>query len=485
MSRVLFCLPPPEDDLQLPKGGGFEEEYGLGIPYLASYLESRGHQVDALLGYFHVWSDYEKLLEDKVSTFNPDIIAIQSLSTNRYNAFRIIKKYHPLIECVIGGHHASYFARQITERFEVKCVIGEGEVTLAQIADGKNPHLIDGITWWDGYKVVTNPPRDLIENLDLLPYPKHSLFFTEKRHTASIITSRGCFFKCSFCSLGSISNNKVRFRSIGNVINEIAWLKRTYPEITNIVIQDDSFTLKPNRVIDLCKRLVELDLGIKFKAAGVVRGNTPEMFEWMVKAGFNHLYVGLETGDPDMLKRTNKALKLDEIEHMFTNLKPYPELMVSTFLITGLPGETWETIENTIKFLKKLQKIRYAYIDTPTIAWAFPGSQLYTDMEKKYPDTINDDYWFNDTPCPNYTVEHSLEELKEMYYYMLSRISFKWIFTPVGFYTHLTNSPLNVLQFMWYHPEQIKYAVAESFGHMFPRLYKILRGYKIQKRFLR
>jgi radical SAM superfamily enzyme YgiQ (UPF0313 family) len=166
------------------------------------------------------------------------------------------------------------------------------------------------------------------------------------------------------------------------------------------------------------------------------------------------------------------------------NAKGHPHLIISTYLITGLPGETWETVKETISFVKELQGISYNFVDFSTIIWAFPGTELYDLMVKSGKWT--DEMWFNDVECPNWTVEHDVKELRKMQQYLLDRVSFTRIFTPVGFYHQILTAwnwrLFNTIQFAVYHSVFIKYALGESFARMFPRLYQKIRGYKIQKR---
>jgi anaerobic magnesium-protoporphyrin IX monomethyl ester cyclase len=457
--------------MRLPRGGPLEDDfYGLGIPYLQSYLEQHGHETEAHLDLYMSWKEYLARLDEMIASFQPDYIGVQVYSMNRIHAFKIAELCRNRnIKCVLGGVHSSVFPEQIVEKFPwVQVVVGEGERAMLDIVNGCTDRIVI---------------RDVIEDLDSLPFPKQDFFFNEKpnRRMANMLTSRGCPFKCSFCCLRNVSKGRFRKRSVQNVIDEIVQLKREHPSVERIFFQDDAFTLDSKRVIEMCDRLIELNLGITFLMAGTVKGNTPEMFDKMEKAGLEHLYVGLESGSQALLDRAQKNLKLQEVEQLFANAKGHPRLVISPYLITGLPGETWDTVEETVRFVKRLHRVFYSYVDDSTIIWAYPGTEIYEQM--KAAGKITDEYWFEDASCPVWTVEHSIKELNEMKQYLLNRVSFLRIFTPMGFWHQMTNSPINVLRFAWYHPRFLKYALGDSMGYMFPRFYEFVRGYKIQKRY--
>jgi len=469
--KVLMCFPPPEEGLRVPKGGNFGDWYGVGPSYLQSYLEQHGHQTEAHLDYYACWDEYHHELMRLIYMFEPDYIAVQVYSMNRINAYNIanICKEHN-IKCVFGGVHASALPQQTLDHYPwIQVVVGEGERALLDIVEGCEDRIVQ---------------RPLIEDLDTIPFPKHEYFFRirPERKMACIITSRGCPFSCSFCCLPNISYRRLRKRSVESVIEEIVQLKKEYPQIEGISFQDEAFTLDSKRVIQICDRLIELDLGLLFSMAGTVKGNTEEMFKKMELAGLEHLYVGLETGNQEVLDRANKKLKLEEVERLFYNSRKYPKVIISLYLITGLPGETWESVKDTVKFIKKLQKIRYAFVDFSTIIWVFPGTQIYEIAKEK--GVVDDEYWFTDGDSPNYTGEHNMQELVDMQQYVLNRISFTRIFTPLCFFHQMTNSPIEVLKFAWYHKRFVKFALGESLGYMFPRLYQKIRGYKINERWL-
>jgi radical SAM superfamily enzyme YgiQ (UPF0313 family) len=485
MAKILFAFPPPEDDITLPKGGYTNGWYGCGIPSIMSYVEQSGHETDGVIDLNYTWDEFFPELLGKTESFKPDYIAMQLYSTNRLAGFKTyeeIVRLYPDKKVIFGGHHTSVFATQIADRFKgCICVIGEGEVTVKEILDGKSLEEINGIAFWDGTTVVVTPEREPPE-LDDLPFPKHEAYLDKHPdwHIANIMTTRGCFRNCIFCCLKHVSRRKYRVRSIENLMKEIDYIHERFPQVDTISIQDDMFTVNNKRVIEFCKEYLKRGYNYKFIMAGSVKPATKEMLYWMNEAGLTHIYVGLENGNQGLLDRAHKEIKLEDVVTFFEKMKPYPKLVVSTYLITGLPGETWDTVKETVDLVQSLQRISYDYVDDSTIIWAYPGTEICQMMEEA--GKLDDEYWFQNNPCPNYTLEHSFDELKKMRYYLLDRVSFTRFFTPKGFYHQFKNAPINILKFMWYHPIFIRYSIGMSMSLMFPRFTAFVRGYKLQER---
>lgn len=471
--KVLFLIPPAEHSLR--KAHEKDNGYGLGRAYLMSYLQAHGHSVDTVP--FNMCSDEEYWWElwRKIVDFCPDFVSITMFSVNRVMGFTCIEKIHslyPEAKIVVGGHHASALPEQLIQKYPfIQVVVGEGEIALLDIVEGRETG-----------KIVQRP---LIHDLDSIPFPDHKYFFDvePERKNAIMLTSRGCPMRpaCSFCSLPSVSESRYRKRSVANVFEEIMWIKKNLPQVVNIGIQDDAFMMDNKRIIDLCKLVVEHNLGFNFAVSGRVHPVSDELLYWMDKARMHMVSIGLETGNQHMINRAHKKITLEQVENYFRLAKKYPKMVITTFLMVGLPGETWDTIKNTVKFIHKLQKIKYDYIYDATPTFVYPGTELYEMMKEA--GKITDEYWLTDGDCPNFTVEHNVHEIMEMRRYLLKRVSFLRIFTPIGFVTQFFNAPKNLLEVVWHHPENIKFALGDSFSIMFPKLYRKLRGDKIERRY--
>jgi anaerobic magnesium-protoporphyrin IX monomethyl ester cyclase len=468
--KVLFLLPVLEPALWHIRS--MNEAYPLGCAYLMGYLKAHGHEVDAIIDNYCTYEKYLSKLSDKIDTFKPDYVSITIYSATRVSSYQCIELCRERnIRVVVGGIHASAMPKQLHEKYpDIQIVVGEGERALLAIVSGCEDSILH---------------YPLIEDLDKLPFPDHDTFLMENpgQTTAVMLTSRGCPMvpACSFCSLPSISNRKYRTRSVENVFEEIVYLKTKYPFVCDIGLQDDAFMMNNERVIALCKMLVDAGIKLDFWVSGRVKPITDEVLYWMDKAGMHFIAIGLETGNPEMLERAHKKIKLEDVEYFFKLAAKYPKIRVNTYLMTGLPGETWETVNTTIKFVNSLQKIKYDLIFDATPTFVYPGTELY-ELTKQA-GQITDEYWLTDGDCPNYTVENSLETIKQMRKEILIRTSFLRVFTPRGFYYQFFNAPTKLLSLWWNYPNMIKYSLAESFAIMFPRLYRRLRGDKVEKKF--
>jgi len=189
--------------------------YPLGTAYLHSFLENQAHTVKSLFLNSYSYDDCFKTVADTIQSFKPNIVGFQILTSNRVSTYQLLEYVHenyPDIKIIIGGIHTTIMYEQLLKKFPFAiAVLGEGEITFAELAKNlfqSNADLreVDGIAFNKNGSLVTTKTRDLIENLDDLPFPKHDIFLEDgKRTSACLLTTRGCPFSCSFCCLDVIS----------------------------------------------------------------------------------------------------------------------------------------------------------------------------------------------------------------------------------------------------------------------------------------
>lgn len=321
------------------------------------------------------------------------------------------------IKIILGGIHASVMYHQLLENLDINAVvIGEAEETIKELVPrllkNKNLGKIKGISFKRGKRIIKTPDRELIHNLDALPFPSHEAFMNDKRTNICMLSSRGCPSNCSFCCLHLISRRRYRIRSYINVADEVEYIAKKFPKIKTIEFSDDTFTLVERRVIDFCKELIKREIKMKLICSARIKPFSIEMLDWMEKAGFIEVRFGVESGSREILESIHKSITPEEIIKTFKIASHAKKIKFIKFLMVGFPGENEKTIKETIELSKKLNKILPMDFFYATPLWVYPGTEVYEIMKSKK--MIDDSYWMSDKPCPYYTVEYTKEELFQM-----------------------------------------------------------------------
>jgi radical SAM superfamily enzyme YgiQ (UPF0313 family) len=277
----------------------------------------------------------------------------------------------------------------LEEVFDVG-VVGEGEMTLLELVrrvEDKGSlakvdlEQIKGLAFRQDGRIVMTPPRERIQDLDSLPHPARHLLpplsayrptpaSYRKLPLAVMMTSRGCPYGCTFCDRG-VFGNLVRAHSPERVLDEIEELIQRYGA-REIRFFDDTFTISRKRVVRICEMIIERKL--RFPWTCLTRVNTVDrdLLQLMKEAGCWQVLYGLESGDPRMLKILNKGSSVEQnaqaVQWAFE-----VGLGVRGDFIIGTPGETMESLENTLAFTKRL-KLDYAHFNKFV---PFPGTELY------------------------------------------------------------------------------------------------------------
>ena len=445
IKKVLLISAPFEEislinasDLR-PKGIKNDDmsHYPLGFAYLYSYLEPHGYTLDHLFLNNHPYNESEKKIIQKIFDFQPDVVGLQIFTQNRVSSFRVIEmieQKYPSIQIVIGGIHTTVMYKQILKRYpRLIAVLGEGEVTflelLSKLKSNTGLNMVRGIAFNNGGNIIKTKERPLIDNIDNLPFPKHKPFFRgNKRQIMCLMTSRGCPFACSFCCLDSISRRRVRLRSPENVIKEIEEITNKLPQIKKIWIEDDNFFIDNQRVVDICDLIIKKRLNKKFSfvCSGRIKPVNQKMLFKLKEANFKKILMGLESGDDGILKKCHKGIQANDAI-LTAKMFAKADLDMGMFLIIGLPGENMETIKNTAKVVKKIQKTHYLPFGDCSLLVTYPGTEVY-ELAKKG-GAITDDFWMTDQPTPVFTLENSIEEIQNYKRYLLKNISYNYLLT--------------------------------------------------------
>ncbi len=443
------------EDLPLVPEGKVSEDFGeqtyypLGLAYIHSYLESKNMEVETLWLNHKPYKDCYREVIEKIKSFSPDFVGFQMLTCNRVSTYYLIDwihKNYPKIKIIAGGIHATIMYKQLIEKYPFLIVaLGDGEITLFELIkelDKKKPNLkkIDGIAFYKNKKVTRTKPRELIKDLDSLPFPKHEVFFKgSKRWTGSLLSARGCPFACSFCCLNPESKRAVRFRDPIKVVDEIEYMVKKFPQMKELSINDDSFFVDNQRVIDICNEIMRRKIKLDFVCSGRIKPLSAEVVKKLEEANFIRVTLGIESGDNELLRSCHKGINQEDIIKAF-KLFSKSKIHLKTYLIVGLPGENLHTINESAKFIKKLQKIKYvSYPRCFNILFVYPGTEVYEIAKSK--GFINDDFWLTDKEIPLYTAEHSYAELKKFEEILADNLSFYRIITPRGFKAQFETLP--------------------------------------------
>lgn len=337
----------------------------LGLCYLKAFLKHEGFTAKVLDA--TVLSD--NTVRDILLKESPDIVGITCFTDTRFKTFyyaRMVKDVlGDKVKVVLGGAHATHLSSQILHNYSAVdfIVSGEGERTIVDLAraldTSSNIAEVRGISYRLDGKITVNPSQTFIKDLDSIPYPDYDDLDIRNYHGPhdfckgapcfSIIASRSCAYECIFCSTKEFWG-KVRIRSAENVVNEVKWLCEKYGA-KNICFEDDAFSLRKEWAIEVCERILQANLSIKWAAQTRADRFSKEVAEMMKKAGCQSLCFGIESGDPTILKNLNKHQTVDDVVNAFKICKEAGLRGVMS-LIIGSPGETVETIEGTKKLLR-------------------------------------------------------------------------------------------------------------------------------------
>ncbi len=374
----------------------------LGLGYLAAVLEYEGHQVRI---FDFSLSPNTPLEEDvqQVCTFDPEMIGITAMTSVYHSAVQtatLLKAYlgRPV---VIGGPHATMYPKRVlAESPVVDCVVrGEGEETIRQLAraldgTGSNLGAIDGLTYRKRSDIVSNPDRPLICDLDSLPFPARHLFDLKRyglrtpggQPMVTVMSSRGCPYNCSYCFKGIVGRT-YRQRSPGNIIAELRQVIDQY-DICNFYFIDDLFTIDLRRLNALTEQLVAARLDIRWQCLGRVDRVDAEVLRKMYAAGCRRIHYGIESGNQQILDGVGKGIKLEQVRQA-VRWTQEAGIEVKGYFMLGLPGDTEETLQQTIDLATELDLNETMFsLTTP-----FPGTRLWDELVKKKPGTeYNQDF---------------------------------------------------------------------------------------------
>ncbi|MBC7112678.1 MAG: radical SAM protein [Candidatus Methanomethyliales bacterium] len=419
--KVVLVNPPTTAPLETVATLGLKAP-PLGLAYVAAAVRKEGHDVSIIDSPALDISHHK--LGEILQRESPDVIGVTSTTPTIYDAMKavtIAKDFCPDSITVLGGCHIT----SLPEDTLAECksldigVIGEGEATIVDLLralETKKPlSEVDGIVYRNKEKVVKTRPRRLIENLDEIPFPARDLLpldrytiLGERHRLGNILTSRGCPFRCIFCSSSQFYGRRFRARSPKNVVDEIEELISKY-KIKSFEIVDDNFTVDKKRAIEIAEEIIKRGLQIWWACGSRVDLISRELLQIMKKAGCGLIYYGIESGSERILSILRKGITLEQAKSAIKWAKEVGIEVMGSFII-GVPGETKEDVMKTIKFAKE-SGIDFAQFTAMT---PYPGTEIYEIAKKEGLLTTNDWSRYTTITPVMRTKELTVEEISKL-----------------------------------------------------------------------
>jgi len=388
--------------------------FPLGLGYLASYLSKEGYHVRIYNSdkgleekkFSPISSNWERIkrhsryveglknpnhivwreIGDIISSYEPDLLGITVMTTtfpSALNVAHLCKEKYSKCIVTMGGIHPTVQPHKVMEYADVDYVIrGEGERTLLELVNYLRKEEGDlcnirGLVYRKNGELKHNPPRELIEDINTLPFPGRELVLRPELYTSSemgaIVTSRGCPFECTFCEADQLWTRKVRIRSTENIVKELELVVRTY-DAKDFRFNDDSFTVGKKRTLDLMDQIIERKLNINWTCLSRVNLIDDDILSAMKRAGCTSISFGIESGSERIRKQIKKGIDEEMILKALCLVRKHKIRFSCCFMI-GLPYETKEDVLESIDLMKKINA-DFTNVCTFT---PYPGSPIYED----------------------------------------------------------------------------------------------------------
>ena len=371
-----------------------------------------------------------------------------SLANDIYFLEKVKQIYPDAIYVMVGTHVSALPEETLGFSDKIDAVTRkEFDYIIRDIAkclrDGKEWTNIEGITYRKGNKIISNPDMPYIENLDEIPFAakfiKEHLDYKDYFFAGSyypeiqLFTGRGCPARCNYCVYPqTMHGHGYRLRSAQNVIEELEYIRKNFPDVKHIVIEDDTFTALKQRVVEICNLMIERKIKLKWLCNARVNLDYDTMV-LMKRAGCRQIIPGVESGNQDILRNIHKGITLEQVYKYVKSAKK-AGLLVHACYMVGNQGETEETMQNTLELALKLNTDGAQFY--PLLP--FPGTEAYVWARENgyikgtYSDYVKEDGTINCVfELPNLSSERMVEfcdYARKKYYLRLRYIMHRlWI----------------------------------------------------------
>lgn len=373
--KVLFIFPTASEKYSFI-------DFHHGIAWLSACLKRFGHETQL----FQTSVFEQKRIDRLITSFNPDILAYSFTS----DYVGLAKKYMQYLRkhrifSLAGGIHPTIMPEDVVDHFDCLC-IGEGEKAITELAEGKSFQDINSFVYKKNGQIIKNAVSPFLQDLDQLPFPDRELFDYQtalnQDHRADFMVGRGCAYRCTYCV-----NNKllyvapgrfVRLRSVENVLQEINKVLNDYQDIDSICFQDDTFALRQTWTEEFCsnyKKQIGLPYVCNLRADRV----DEHLVEILSDSGCAEVRIGVEQGNENlrtmvMRRKMTNAQIIDSFK-----LLRRAGIKIFAYNMVGIPGETEQTIQETIALNRILQPNKMHV----SIFRPYPGTELYDLCKEK------------------------------------------------------------------------------------------------------
>ncbi len=363
----------------------------ITLLYIATVLKQHGHEVHLLESQAERLSSEQ--VQERVKHLSPEIIAFPTSTMTIKEDCEVMKRYKQDTGATVlaFGSHITFEPQKALQFGGIDFgVMREAEYVIRDFANkfekGKGFEKIKGLCYFKDNRLIVNPPYPFIKNLDELPFPdrsyiKNFAYFSPlvlKLPWTTALTSRGCPGRCTFCTSPAYYGNVLRFRSAKNVVDEIEYLINLgYKEI---FYRDETFTAHNPRLIEICNEIISRKLDVSW----ICNARIPldrETLVLMKKSGCHYIKIGVESGVQAILDSVKKGIRVEDTIKTF-DLMNETGISSHAHMILGCPGETKETIEKTIQFIKRI-KPTTATFNSFT---AYPGTLLFETIKQEHPE---------------------------------------------------------------------------------------------------
>ncbi len=361
--HILLAYPPPWRIHQA--GASFAQELNgdfMTMPYgvlsIAAQLMKRGYQVSTVNLSAFKWDK----IRDVIRQIDAEVFGLSCITANRHGVADmadLIREYHPNAHIIVGGPHVTAVPKETLAHYGAidTVIVGEGEESFMELVDciaaGKSTKGISGTAWRNAKRIIIGPPRKRIADLDSLASPLE--YFSIR----TVLTSRGCFGSCTFCASNTMWGRKIRFHSVGYVLDSFEKAVRVHNRKW-IAVKDDTFTSNRKRTLELCKGILDRKLNFVWSCDTRADSLDEEVLYAMRLAGCQMISVGVESASPQILRNIRKRVSPEQVVHATNTAKKFG-LLIRYYMMIGNRGESMETLRQSIDFLKTAKPNRFTF----------------------------------------------------------------------------------------------------------------------------